>query len=159
MALFLSSNIYQGDERFSVHSGGKQCAFTTLSAILKAQNRPLTEWSKKLFNNVLIQGDKMYLHAVHSGLLILDKGVVVLSVNYLPSVVRVSCCGDMWNDFSYEICRPLIDRAISTSPSLVTNNDLPIEAPNTIELPTEAHNTIELPTEAHNTIEMLFEAH
>ena len=36
MALFLSSNIHQGDERFSVHSRGKQCAFMTLSAILTA---------------------------------------------------------------------------------------------------------------------------
>jgi hypothetical protein len=26
MALFLSANIHQGDELFSVHSGGKQCA-------------------------------------------------------------------------------------------------------------------------------------
>ena len=34
MALFLSGNIHQGNERFSVHSRGKQCVFITLSAIL-----------------------------------------------------------------------------------------------------------------------------
>ncbi len=27
MALFLSADIHQGDERFSVHSRGKQCPF------------------------------------------------------------------------------------------------------------------------------------
>jgi hypothetical protein len=54
MALFLSSNIHQGDDLFSVHSRGKQCAFMTLSAILTAQNMPLTEWSKQTFDNVLV---------------------------------------------------------------------------------------------------------
>jgi hypothetical protein len=60
MALFLSSNIHQGDDLFSVHSRGKQCAFMTLSAILTAHNMPLTEWSKQTFDNVLVQGDNMY---------------------------------------------------------------------------------------------------
>ena len=30
MALFLCANIHQGDKLFSVHSGGKQCAFMSL---------------------------------------------------------------------------------------------------------------------------------
>ncbi len=38
MALFLSVDIHQGDERFSVHSRGKQCAFMSLMAFLTAQN-------------------------------------------------------------------------------------------------------------------------
>jgi hypothetical protein len=62
----------------------------------------------------------------------------------LPTVVDVSFCRNMSNDFSYEICR--------------SNNDLPIEAQNTIELPVEAQNTIELPIEAQNTIELPLEA-
>jgi hypothetical protein len=41
MALFLSADFHQGDERFSVHSGGKQCAFMTFSALLTARNIPL----------------------------------------------------------------------------------------------------------------------
>jgi hypothetical protein len=40
VALFLSVDIHQGDERFSVHSRGKQCAFMSLSALLTAQNIP-----------------------------------------------------------------------------------------------------------------------
>jgi hypothetical protein len=38
MALFLSSNIHKGDDLFSFHSRGKQCAIITLLAILTAQN-------------------------------------------------------------------------------------------------------------------------
>jgi hypothetical protein len=135
----------------------------TLSAILTAQNMPLTEWSKQTFDNVLVQGDNMYLKALNSGLLILDDGVEVLSIDDLPTVVDVSFCRNMSNDFSYEICRSLIDHTIYTSPSVVINNDLPIielpiEAQNYIELPVEAQNTIELPIEAQNTIELPVEA-
>jgi hypothetical protein len=36
--LFLSGNIHQVDELFSVHSGGKRCAFMSLSALLTARN-------------------------------------------------------------------------------------------------------------------------
>jgi hypothetical protein len=163
MALFISSNIHQGDDIFSVHSRGKQSAFMTLSAILTAHNMPSTEWSKQTFDNVLIQGDNMYLKALNSGLLIIDDGVEVLSVDDLLTVVDVSFCRNMSNDFPYEICRSLIDHTINTSPSMVINNDLPIielpvEAQNTIELPVEAQNTIELPVEAQNTIELPVEA-
>ena len=43
MALFLSTNIHQGDNLFSVQSRGKQCAFMSLSAVLTAQNIPLID--------------------------------------------------------------------------------------------------------------------
>ena len=66
----------------------------------------------------------MYLKALNSGLLILDDGVEVLSIDDLPTVVDVSFCRNMSNDFSYEICRSLIDHIIYTSPSVVINNDL-----------------------------------
>jgi hypothetical protein len=51
MALFISAIIHQGDELFSVHSRGKQCAFLSLSALLTARNTPLTAWSFTTFNN------------------------------------------------------------------------------------------------------------
>ncbi len=54
MEFFLSSDIHQGDELFSVQSRGKQCAFMSLSAILTAQNIPLIDWSKTTSNNVLL---------------------------------------------------------------------------------------------------------
>jgi hypothetical protein len=75
MALFLSSEIHQGDDLFSVQSRGKQCAFMSLSAILTAQNIPLIDWSKTTLNNVLLQGDKLYLQALDNGFVVLEPGV------------------------------------------------------------------------------------
>ena len=106
MALFLSSEIHQGDDLFSVQSRGKQCAFMSLSAILTAQNIPLIDWSKTTLNNVLLQGDKMYLQALDNGFVVLEPGVEFLSVDNLPKVVSVSSCTNM---FSYEICDSVID--------------------------------------------------
>ncbi len=68
MALFLSVDIHQGAERFSVHSRGKQCAFMSLSALLTARNIPLNLWSRITFKYALLQGDTMFLNALDSGL-------------------------------------------------------------------------------------------
>ena len=85
MALFLSS---YGDELFSVQSRGKQCVFMSLSALLTAQNIPLIDWSKTTFiNNVLLQGDKMYLQALNDGFVVLEPGVEFLYVDNLPKLV------------------------------------------------------------------------
>ena len=54
MALFLSADIHQGDERFSVHSRGKKCAFMSLSALLKARNISLNSWWRITFKNALL---------------------------------------------------------------------------------------------------------
>ena len=106
MAPFLSSYIHQGDDLFSVQSRGKQCAFMSLSALLTAQNIPLIDWSKTTLNNILLQGDKIYLQALDSGFVVLEPGVEFMSVDNLPKVVSVSCCTNM---FSYEICESVID--------------------------------------------------
>ncbi len=66
LALFFSADIYQGDERFSVHSRGKQCAFMSLSALLTVRNIPLNLWSRITFKYALLQGDKMFLNALDS---------------------------------------------------------------------------------------------
>ena len=102
MEFFLSSDIHQGDELFSLQSRGKQCAFMSLSAILTAQNIPLIDWSKTTFNNVLLQGDTMHLRALDHGLIVLDPRIEFLSIDNLPTVVSISCGKNM---FSYEICR------------------------------------------------------
>ena len=39
------------------------------SAVLPAQNIPLIDWSQETLDNVLLQGDKMYLHALGNGYL------------------------------------------------------------------------------------------
>ncbi len=46
MEFFLSSDIHQGDELFSVQSREKQCVFMSLSALLTARNIPLNLWSR-----------------------------------------------------------------------------------------------------------------
>ena len=112
MALFLSAYMHQGDDLFSAESRGKQCAFMSLSAILTAENMPLIDWSKTTFNNVLLQGDKMYLRALNNGLIVLEPSIEFLSVDNLPKVVGVSCCRNM---FSYEI--DLMSQTISSAQS------------------------------------------
>ena len=102
LALFFSADIHQGDERFSVHSRGKQCAFMSLSALLTARNIPLNLWSRITFKYALLQGDNMFLNALDSGLIILDPAVEFLSVENLRTVVyNVACCTNLLNDFSY----------------------------------------------------------
>ena len=101
--LHIAGTFHQGNERFSVQSRGKQCAFMSLSAVLTAQNIPVIDWSKTTLDNVLLQGDKMYLKALNSGLIVLDPGVEFLSVDNLPKVVSVPCCS---NIFSHEIELP-----------------------------------------------------
>ena len=146
MALFLSADIHQGDERFSVHSRGKQCAFTSLSALLTARNIPLNSWSRiTLIKNALLQGDKMFLNALDSGFIILDPGVEFLSVENLPTVVNVAWCTNLLNDFSYEICQTPVQAKTTVSPVMVTNNDLHI-----VEEPFEAQNNI-IETQTYST--------
>lgn len=148
MALFLSADIHQGDALFSIHSKGKQCAFMSLSAILTAQNIPLIQWSKMTMNNILMQGDKMYLNALSSGFVVPAPHREFLSVDDLPKVVRVSCGRNM---FSYQICQTV--QATQTSPKIVTNTDtennsnLPVAvARNSSDLPSVvAENTSDLP--------------
>ena len=135
MALFLSCEIHQGDDLFSVQSRGKQCAFMSLSAFLTAQNIPLIDWSKTTLNNVLLQGDNMYLQALDNGFVVLEPDVEFLSVDKLPKVVSVSCCTNM---FSYEICDSVIDTSII--PPVVHANTTTIhvdsfDAQNNVELP------------------------
>ena len=70
-------SIHQGHEGYSGQSQGKQCSFMSLSALLTAQSIPVIEWNSTTIDNVLVQGDNMYL-----------KGGF-LSLNNLPTVV---CC-------------------------------------------------------------------
>ncbi len=93
----------------------------------------------------ILQGDKMYLKALNSGL-VLDQGVEFLSVDNLPNVVGVSCCTSM---FSYAIHdSSLIDKFHNISPVVhgcttplrVTNSHLPL-----VIDPFGAQNNIELP--------------
>ena len=49
--------------------------------------------SKTTFiNNVVLQGDKMYLQALNDGFVVLEPGVEFLSVDNLPKLVSISSC-------------------------------------------------------------------
>ena len=135
MALFLSSEIHQGDDLFSVQSRGRQCAFMSLSAVLTAQNIPLIDWSKTTLNDVLLQGDNMYLQALDNGFVVLEPGVEFLSVDNLPKVVSVSSCTNM---FSYEICDPVIHTSDIPPVVHAKTNTTPVD-------PFDAQNNVELP--------------
>ena len=87
MELFLSADIHQDNDLFSVYSRGRQCAFVCLSALLTARNNPVVVWSKTTLNNVLLRS--LYLEALNNGLIVPDPGVDLLSINNLPSVVYV----------------------------------------------------------------------
>ena len=54
--------------------------YQLISALLTAQNIPLIDWSKTTLNNVLLQGDKMYLQALDNGFVVLEPGVEFMSV-------------------------------------------------------------------------------
>ena len=97
MALFLCATMLQGDERFSVQTRGKQCAFMSLAAVITAQSNPLIDWSTTMFDNVLSQGDQMYFKALNKGLIVLEQDDEFLSMDNLPKVVSVPGCSSMFS--------------------------------------------------------------
>ena len=89
MPIFIKGNINQGDDCFDVDSRGKQCAFNSLLGLLTAYKKPVSQWSATTLNNILLQGNKLYLKAKNSHLIRLPPGVVYLSVSDLPKLVTV----------------------------------------------------------------------
>ena len=140
--LHIVGDLHQGHEHFSVQSRGNQCAFMSLSAVLTVQNIPIIDWSKTTLNiNVLLEGDKMYLKALNSGIIILGLGVEFLSVDDFPKVVNVSCCRSM---FSYEIELPMVAENINLPMVLE-----PFEAQNNTQQP-----IVVKPVEAQNNSQL-----
>ena len=116
MELFLSANIHQGNDLFSVYSQGTQYAFMCLSALLTAQNNPVIVWSKTKLNNILLQGDSMHLEALKSGLIVPDPGVDLLSINNLPSAVHVTCNTNKIGDIKPTDAQTIIGPPIVVEP-------------------------------------------
>ena len=91
MTLFVSANTHQGAKCFNTEFRGKQCTFMSLSAILTAERIPLFEWSQSTIDNILVQGDYMYVKALNNGLFGINPGIELTSIDNLPRVVEVSC--------------------------------------------------------------------
>ncbi len=147
MTLFLFANIHQGDELFSVHSRGKQCAFMSLSALLTARNIPLFAWSFTTFNDVLIQGDKMYLRALNNGLLVLNPGIEYLSIDNLPTIVTV-------NNSCTNACSTITNSGINLPVEVAQNMNLPVEVAQNTNLPVEVAQNTNLPVEVAQNINL-----
>ena len=137
----------------------------SLSAVLTARNNPLIEWSRATIDNVLLQGDRMYVDALNSGTIVLDQGVEFLSVNDLPKAININASSSSM--FSYEIfdSRSVKDLNIKgfVKPAgrkieAQNNNTLPVEAQNNNTLPVEAQNNNTLPVEAQNNNTLPIEA-
>jgi len=67
--LIVAGSIHQGNERFSDVSRGRQCCFMSFSALLCAQLLPVAQWSTQTIDEILTQGDTMYLDALENHLI------------------------------------------------------------------------------------------
>jgi hypothetical protein len=113
--LFIRGSIHQGHQRFSVLSRGRQCSFMSLFALLYAQVHPVRQWGRYTINQILIEGDRMYLNA-------LDNHEIpdseTISLQYLPN--RLNCSSSF-----------LQTSALSNDVSLgTTTTELPISTSN-----------------------------
>ena len=74
----VSGSTHQTDRRFSDVSRGRQSTFTSLSTLLRANSYHVSQWTADIVDEILIEGDAMYvLIQKHS-----------LSLTYLPDQVH-----------------------------------------------------------------------
>ena len=64
--LSIAGSSHQGHERFSETSRGRQCCFMSFKALLCAQSFPVQHWDTGTVDQILIEGDRMYLNAIES---------------------------------------------------------------------------------------------
>lgn len=85
--LFIAGSIHQGHERFGDISRGRQCCFISFSALLCAQNLPIEEWTATTVDQILDEGDKLYMDAFEKRSI---PDTDTLSLNYLPNIAFCS---------------------------------------------------------------------
>ena len=59
--VFVAGSIHQGPERLSDKSRERQCSFMCFSALLCAQTLLIESWNSATVDQILFEGDKMYL--------------------------------------------------------------------------------------------------
>ena len=64
--LSIAGSSHQSQERFSEISRGRQCSFMSFPALLCAESFPVRHWDTATIDQILIEGDRMYLHALGS---------------------------------------------------------------------------------------------
>ena len=83
--LFIAGSIHQGHDCFSDLSRGRQCTFMSLSAFLCAQAWPIMQWNVETIDQILTEGDKMFLNALEKDLI---PDSETISLRYLPDRAR-----------------------------------------------------------------------
>ena len=85
--LFVTGSIHQGHELFSDISRGRQCSFMSFSALLCAQSLPIEHWIAATVDQILVEGDAMYLDALERQTI---PDTETLSLTFLPDIARWS---------------------------------------------------------------------
>ena len=127
--LFVAGSIHQGHDQFSDVTRGRQCSFMSFTALLCAQSLPVELWSSTTVDQILIEGDRLYLDALSDGTI---PDMETLSLNYLP---EVSCLSFIKNDKANGFPGPY---------------ELPLRADETSDLPLRANDT-QSPVQATNS--------
>ena len=85
--LSIAESSHQGHERFSEISRGRQCSFMSFSALscMCVQSFPVQHWDTATVDQILIEGDRMYLNALESQRI---TDTDSLSLIYLPNLAR-----------------------------------------------------------------------
>ena len=83
--LSITGSSHQSHEHFSEISRGRQCSFMSFSALLCAQSFSVRHWDTATVDQILIEGDRMYLNALESQSIIAAD---TLSLIYLPNQAR-----------------------------------------------------------------------
>ena len=84
--LSIAGSSHQGHERFSEISRGRRCSFMSFSALLCAQSFPVRQWDTATVDQILSEGDRMYLNALESQSI--PDTDTLLSLIYLPNQGR-----------------------------------------------------------------------
>ena len=66
--LSIAGSSHQDHERFSEISRGRQCSFTSFSALLCAHPFPVQHWDTATFDQILIEAERMYLKVKDLGI-------------------------------------------------------------------------------------------
>ena len=155
MTLFVYANTHQGAECFNTESRGKQCAFMSLSAILTAERKPLFEWSQSTIDNILVQGDYMYVKALNNGLFGINPGIELTSIDNLPRFVEVSC---NMNTLSFELIDTTVNNINYDEPPVLhaesSNAHINSCDNNVVPVPVAVYRNIELPVMVENNNEL-----
>ena len=70
MTLCLQGSIHQGSQFFNELSRGRQCAFMAFHALLSCDTElPVQLWTTEFIDQILIKGDRMFLHALTNQLI------------------------------------------------------------------------------------------